>query len=145
MKDKRVIKIKDPRLRKIRNEFRLLWLAATSSEWNQISDKMEKIGSDDKGKALSVNEMKEKGVLGRFRFLQNERSELDEKVKLSICQCATCGRADLDMYYNKAYNAWWCVECVGMFRVMHPQMKEKYADKDPRFFDFDEGFGESFL
>jgi len=145
MKDKRVIKIKDPRLRKIRNEFRNLWSSAETVRWRGFGDEMEEIRFDKNDDHRILIEERSPENLKYYRSLQEAQQDLRENFRRSICMCYTCGRADLDMYYNKAYNAWWCVECVGMFRVMHPQMKEKYADKDPRFYDFDEGFGESFL
>lgn len=145
MKDRRIIKIRNPLLRKIRDEFRLLWHAALNSRWNEIFDEMERIDSNENGRLLTVEEMEEYGVLERYRFLQVAKNELSMRIKLSICQCATCGRADRDMYYNKTYNAWWCTDCAGLFKTMHPHMKEKYASKDPRFYDYDEEFGKSFL
>ena len=145
MKDKRVIRIQNPRFRKIRNEFRLLWHAALDSRWNEIFDEIEEMSFDREGNRLDVNDLEASGSLGRLRFLQLAQSELAEKIRLSICQCATCGRADRDMYYNKAYGAWWCTDCAGLFKTMHPYMKEKYADKNPKYYDYDEEFGKSFL
>ncbi|MHA1670185.1 MAG: hypothetical protein ACTSV5_06345 [Promethearchaeota archaeon] len=145
MKDKRVIRIRDPRLRKIRNEFRKLWSAVDSSIWRRLRDEMEKLRHDEGGKLLGANEMEDKGTLNRFRSLQSKQQDLRMDFELSICMCATCGQLDVDMYYNKTYDAWFCLECVKLYKRMHPMMKKKYANKDPVYYDFDEEFGESFL
>ena len=145
MKDKRVIKIKDPRLRKIRNEFRKLWSAAESAEWKHFRAEMEKLCFDEEGNFLDVDQMKERGVLKIYHSLQRKQQDLTMDFGISICKCPTCGRIDVDMYYNKTYDSWFCLECVKLYRRMHPIMKKKYANKDPVYYDFDEEFGESFL
>ena len=145
MKDKRVIKIKDPRLCKIRNEFRKLWSAAESIEWRHFRAEMEKLCVDERGNFLDVDQMKERGVLKVYHSFQQKQQDLREDFKRSICMCYTCGRADSDMYYNKPYDSWFCVECVKFFKVMHPKMKQKYVNKDPVYYDFDEDFGASFF
>lgn len=145
MRDKRIIKIRNFRLRKIRNELRLLWHSVSSSQWNKITDELEEMMFDkNDGHRVLISERSPEN-LKYYRSLQDERNQLRENIRMSICECASCGRADRDMYYNKTYDAWWCADCAGLFRTMHPHMKEKYANKDPRFYDYDEEFGKSFL
>ena len=145
MKDKRVIKIKDPRLRKIRNEFRKLWFNWRDSIWDQLRGEMEKLRHDEEGKLLGADDMGDKGTLKRFRSLQSKQQDLTMDFGISICKCPTCGQIDKDMYYNKTFDSWFCLDCVKLYRRMHPIMKKKYANKDPVYYDFDEEFGESFL
>jgi hypothetical protein len=145
VKDKHVIKISNSRLRKIRNEFRLLWHTVLSSRLHKVNDELEKMKFDDTdGHRILIDERNPEN-LKYYRSLQSVKAELRESIRMSICECASCGRADRDMYYNKTYNAWWCTDCAGLFKTMHPHMKENYANKDPRFYDYDEEFGKSFL
>ena len=106
---------------------------------------MEKLSFDEEGKLLGADEMEDKGTLKRFRSLQSTQQDLREDFRRSISMCYTCGRVDLDIYYNKPYDSWFCLECVQLYKKMHPKMKKKYANKDPVFYDFDEEFGESFF
>ena len=46
---------------------------------------------------------------------------------------------------NDAYEILDGFECVQLYRTMHPKMRQKYANKDPMYYDFDEDFGESFF
>ncbi|KKL05636.1 hypothetical protein LCGC14_2604060, partial [marine sediment metagenome] len=57
---------------------------------------------------LSAEELK------RYRRIQNLENELSSTANRSICSCITCGKADRDMTYNKAYDSWYCTECYDM-------------------------------
>lgn len=112
MRDKRAIIIKDSRLRKIRNNLRLLWLKAMSAKWNRLFDEMDRLSKNDDGSIKSVKYMTPEDK-ARFRALQEEQSQLRSMADRSICKCVACAKANRDMVYNKAYDAWYCIECYG--------------------------------
>ena len=146
MKHKRIITIKDPRLRKIRNEFRNLWLAAYGAEWRRLNDKLEDLSFDEDENILTIADMRRIGTLERFRSLQKAQSDLDVALRRSICSCSSCGRADVDMYYNKPYNSWFCLGCVQKIINGYANIITKkalgtyYCDEDDDDNDFEESF-----
>lgn len=86
MKKERAIIIKDPRLRKVRNELRTLlklWIA-------DIRSALLEEDSTDSQKALSE------------LYLMEIRS---------IVTCLFCGRSDKDMIYIPDMKQWLCIEC----------------------------------
>ena len=143
MKDKRIISIKDPKLRKIRNEFREVWLQARDSERSKLGNEMKVIDSDEKGDSIPMNELVP-SQLKRFRELQQLRNKINEIGKKSICMCYTCGKPDQDMYYNHPYRAWFCVECATLAKSHHARIKAKKA-RGEYTCDPDEEFSQSFL
>jgi len=75
------------------------------------------ISKYDDGKTKSVRYMTPEEKK-RFRELQKQESALRDLASRSICMCVACGKADRDMVYNKAYNAWYCAECYGLERLV---------------------------
>lgn len=116
MRDRRAIIIKSPRLQRIRNNLRNLIIQASLSQLSRLFDEMEKIGRDSTGKYRSVRSMTP-DEKKRFRMLQEEQASITDMIDRSILKCVACGKADRDMVYNKAYDAWYCTECYGMERL----------------------------
>ena len=143
MKDKRIISIKNPKLRKIRNEFREVWLQVSDAERSKIRNEMKAIDSDEEGDSIPMNELAP-SQLKRFRKLQQLENEIDEIGNKSICMCYTCGKPDQDMYYNHPYRAWFCVECANLAKSHHARVKAKKA-RGLYKCDSDEEFSQSFL
>jgi hypothetical protein len=84
MKKEKTIIIRSPRLKKIRNEFRVLL-----NLW--VSDVMT-------------------SFLEKNHF-EKELSRLDLAHGLSICCCLHCGNGDKDMIYRPDMKQWLCLEC----------------------------------
>ena len=143
MKDKRIISVKDPKLQKIRNELREVLFQARTAEWRKIQDEMEEIDSDERGDSIPMDELAPL-QLKRFRELQRLQNENREIGNKSICMCYNCGRADQDMYYNRPYRAWFCVECVKFLRKGYAKMKAK-KNRGEYMCDPDDEFGQSFF
>lgn len=143
MKDKRIVSIRDPRLRKIRDELREVLFQARRAELRKIRDEMEEIDSNEEGDSIPMDELTP-SQLKRFRELQRLESKNREIGKKSICMCYNCGRADQDMYYNHPYRAWFCVDCVKFLRKGYAKMKAKKA-RGEYTCDPDDEFGQSFF
>ncbi|TXT63055.1 MAG: hypothetical protein BAJALOKI3v1_440001 [Promethearchaeota archaeon] len=103
MKKKRVIKLKDPRLRKIRKNLRELLLKAFSRKLNEILDKQDKIRENPD---LNYYEKQEKQI---------ELESIIQDLKLARngapLSCSTCSRIDIDLVYNPVFEEWYCEEC----------------------------------
>ncbi len=89
MKNEKTIIIKDPRLRKARNELRTLLNLWFNDQWASIREAGPKYSEDVRDKCSNLKIMFEK----------------------SICYCHSCGRSTLDMAYVPSMNEWICVEC----------------------------------
>ena len=132
MKDKRIVSIRDPRLRKIRDELREVLFQARRAELRKIRDEMEEIDSNEEGDSIPMDELTP-SQLKRFRELQRLESKNREIGKKSIC-----------MYYNHPYRAWFCVDCVKFLRKGYAKMKAKKA-RGEYTCDPDDEFGQSFF
>lgn len=111
----KIIIIKSPRLQKIRNN---------------LFDEMDKISLYEDGRPKSVRYMTS-DEKSRFRTLQEEQNRLKDLANRSICKCVACGKADRDMVYNKAYDAWYCTECYGLERLT-AQKRDKARQEGPK-------------
>jgi hypothetical protein len=90
MKKERTIIIKNLRLKKIRNEFRII-----IKMW--ISDVM--------------TSLLEKDRFENGPKIQKDISKLSLMDKLSICTCLHCGNSDKDMIYRPDMKQWLCIQC----------------------------------
>lgn len=97
MKKKRQIQIKNPALRKIRNNLRNLIIAACSKQLSEITLKSEQlIGRGEHQLEWELNDS----------WWRIERS-----LRASICKCPSCFRSDRDMIYNPKSKEWYCLKC----------------------------------
>jgi hypothetical protein len=90
VKKKKTIVIKNPKLRKARNNLRYIISEAVISKWVELDQNGEKI-----------------------RSLADKRDKLDTAWKKSICVCPVCGSRTSDMTFNPYDKYWYCVKCYG--------------------------------
>ena len=102
-KEKRLITLKDPRLRKIRTELRNLLCKAFELHSLRFFEEMESVRRDE---SLDYAEKKEKNLKIHF-----ESEKLKHHFSRSVVHCKLCGRRDLDLIYNPVLNAWYCESC----------------------------------
>ena len=110
MKKKRSIVVNNPKLRKIRNNLRLLLMSWASREWNILNDKETKISYNENGKPRHPNTYTDEEKRERIRLssLMDENRSL---VRNSICKCFRCVATDKNMTYNPVEKAWFCFQC----------------------------------
>ncbi len=113
MKRKKTIVIKNPRLRKFRNNLRLVLLKAVSDKKGSISEELERLKHKLDGKPRDYIDMEE------IQFLNEKRNELDRLKRDSICKCASCSVADKNMTFSPYFKAWYCVDCYKMNRSFY--------------------------
>lgn len=104
MKHGRIISIKNAELRKIRNNFRNLFKAATLVKHNLLREKANEIRKKIEG-ALPSKDLKV------IRELNKQQSKLRNLLKSSICTCGMCGADDVDMVWHAGWGEWWCLKC----------------------------------
>lgn len=109
MKKKRTIRIKDPRLRKVRYELRRLLQLAKSEKIKEILYKKRELkeieGFWDRGHPNFKRLNKE------VQELNSQENDLSYAYNASITFCPICQSADKDMTYNPVSREWFCVEC----------------------------------
>lgn len=141
MKDKRIIRIENPRLQKIRNEFRKLFLSWKNDIIRRLNKEMDSLMINEEGKRVGVLHM-DGGTLKKFRELQETIADLTALGNQSILRCHTCGRTDKDMQYNKGAMEWFCLDCTEKYRKMRNVLIAKkgrgeylYDLEDDDFYD----------
>ncbi|MBD3214314.1 MAG: hypothetical protein GF311_17015 [Candidatus Lokiarchaeota archaeon] len=115
MKKKRVIKLKDPRLRKIRKNFRDLLLQVLSRKIMEILDKQKEIRRNPD---LNYYQKQKKQI--ELETIIQDLKLARYKAPLS---CSTCSRIDIDLVYNPVFETWFCEECY-----------EFNAEADPEYY-----------
>ncbi|MFX1454280.1 MAG: hypothetical protein ACFFDB_02795 [Promethearchaeota archaeon] len=117
MRKKKTIQIKDPRLRKIRNELRSLLFAARSVKMNEILDAELELQQTEGFWDKSHPNFKVLHKKARELSVQGEK--LTHIYKASILFCPVCMKSDKDMTYNPVLEEWLCTECYEENRKFH--------------------------
>lgn len=102
-KEKRLIALKDPRLRKIRTQLRNLLRQAFEDHSSRLDELIEKIRYDE---SLEY-EVKKR----RIQQIYQEGEELKRAFLHSVVGCRLCGKTELDLIYNPVLNTWFCEGC----------------------------------
>ena len=100
----------DPKLRKIRDNFRDLWLAWGSKLWFELHDKYVEIHYDKNRRPRHPNEYSEEEK-DEVKQLKAKMGELESCESASICMCTVCAKGDKDATYNPVDKQWYCVDC----------------------------------
>ena len=99
MKKKKRITIRHPNLVNLRNNLRSIIIQAVVNRKKELLDKRRLLW---KGKEITP-EAREK-----LRILRKQIDELRRSLRISICECAGCGRSDTDMIFHPRWKAWYC-------------------------------------
>lgn len=109
MKSKRTIIIKNPDLRKIRNNLRNVILEACSVKKSSIHDEEEKLMENDD---FFENEKYQK----LSRDLNDQYWAIETPLRASILLCPACFQTDKDMTYNPVRKEWYCTDCYAKLK-----------------------------
>jgi len=99
MKKKRTICIKDSKLRKIRDNFRDLWLEWGTKLWKELFDERNAIEHHENGTLKNPKEWS-KEEKAKIFTLARKISELRSFENASICMCTVCNKGGRDMTFN---------------------------------------------
>jgi len=117
MKRKRTIRIKDPRLRKIRNGLRsIIHFAESSYEVKLLQEEKELRESEGFWEKKHPNYEELHKTSQR---LSSQRNKLSSVFSKSIIFCPVCMKMHKDMTYNPYYEEWLCMECSEANRVFY--------------------------
>jgi len=109
LKKKRTIKIRDPRLRKIRDQLRILLFTTVDIEIHIILDKERKL-QETEG-FWDNNHPDYKRLHKEAQKLSSQQNDLHYALRASIVSCPVCQEIDKDMTYNPVSGKWFCIEC----------------------------------
>ena len=105
LKKKRTIIIKDPHLRKIRNNLRVLILKASRSIQHQILANMNTLKND-------IDEFFNRPeLMQKNKDLEKKRQKIEQQLSDSIILCPSCLKSNKDMTFNPVRKTWYCTEC----------------------------------
>ena len=122
MKRKITIRIKDPQLRRIRNNLRLLLIKVALDKKTRLREERRKIWGNRFGDSREPN-----GNDKRLsKTLLKEMREIDTIIDRSICFCPACQRADQDMIFNPVTKVWFCVQCYNKNKDFY-KYQERYT------------------
>lgn len=125
MKKKKTIIIKDPKLRKIRNNLRALLIAWSNKLWFQFNDEYKKIHYTNDGKVRHSSDYSPK-ERDKVQYSINYMKRIESIVDNSICKCSVCGAPDKDMTYNPVEKRWFCVDCYKINQDFYKDTDEAY-------------------
>ncbi len=108
-KNKKTILIKDPQLRKIRNNFRRLIKIACRVEQDRIHDKDSELREN-------VNYYDDLDIRRQAKELNEQIWTIEQPLRDSILECPVCFKSDKDMTYNPVRKVWYCTDCYEKLR-----------------------------
>ena len=112
MKEKRIIKVKNPQLRKFRTTMRELLKAVQNSEIDKLRDISNSVNIKDFNLRIKEEDRIERQI-----------AELERARHRSPIGCRVCGRQDLDLIFNPYGNEWFCEGCY--------TFNQEYYKKNP--------------
>ena len=107
MKKEKTIVVRDPKLRKIRDNLRTILILESGAREEEITAQKRKILFDKDGNAQTLTVKEERKAIK----LSLEYRKYLFSMRDSICFCQLCHSTDKDMSYNPKFKQWFCVDC----------------------------------
>lgn len=104
MKHGRIISIKNPKLRKIRNNLRQLFIEVYRRELSKSRNRANRITKLSEGDTSSLD-------IKKLRELNKQQNELGFILKRSTCICGMCRVQNEDIVWHAGWGEWWCLKC----------------------------------
>lgn len=105
MKHGRIISIKNPKLRKIRNNLRQLFIEVYRTELSKSMNNADKIIELSEGDTSSLD-------MKKLRELNKQQNELGFILKRSTCICGMCSVYNEDIVWHAGWGEWWCLNAL---------------------------------
>lgn len=118
----RLIKLKNPKLRKIRLEFRRVLLKDYQKRLNEFHEERARLQAKRAALVLSYD-----NYLLAVRPVIDQASNLRKNFSASIVVCATCRDIEGDHIFSLRDKVWYCLECYEILEKSY--MKEIEALK----------------
>ncbi len=110
MRISRAIRISEPLLCAIRNNFRALFLSAINDRKRQLYNRRKGLRFNGKGVNIPIVQL-DNNTLVLYEELGNRWWELERSLRRSILICPLCNSSKKNMIYNIDKNAWFCEDC----------------------------------
>jgi len=124
LSDKKHARLKDPRLRKVRLEFRKLLSMMHNLRlrdlYIKISDCFKWPFTGEFKLLFDHTSWRDPEAVKRVRALHEEIVSLDDAYFRSTCACRICRDMDADLLYNPVTDAWYCEACYAVRRERFP-------------------------
>jgi len=134
MNHNKIIALKDPKLKKIRENLREIIFQAVMDREDQLIELMEKEDRDT-----------EEGY-ERYHELEEKKLELDRAMRYSTVTCPACNFGLLrDVKFNTYDKCWYCLECYNTIRLAYRIRQEDIERGMDVDRDYDEEYAHSFL
>ncbi|MHA1317643.1 MAG: hypothetical protein ACTSRH_09605 [Promethearchaeota archaeon] len=121
---KKYVRLKDPRLRKVRLEFRkllsIMHKIRLSELYMKVSDCFKKPYTGEFNLLFDHASWRDPEALKRVKVLHSEIVSLDDAYFRSTCACRICRDMDADLLYNPVTDAWYCEACYAVRRERFP-------------------------
>jgi len=106
MRDKRIIRIRNPTLRQFRNNLRKLWLSLILNRNYQMKIKQEDLVNHSGGPFFRTKDHVEQYMNLKYSMVEAKRMG-----NYSICICPICFSHEEDMIWDSFSETWYCVLC----------------------------------
>lgn len=106
MNKKKIISIKNPRLRRIRNSLREIIALEAFKREREIMKEKDALLYDEEGKLKSELPVTE------LSKLSDEYWNIERALRASIIKCGVCHILDRDMVFVPKFKEWFCIECA---------------------------------
>lgn len=106
MKSIKTVKIRNEKLKAVRNNLRTIIKLAVEDEIMRLTDLQFKALDNFK-----IGELDKKSSDKKIKEIFNDISDLNHALKSSICICSSCSSLTKDMVFNPNMSAWFCVDC----------------------------------
>jgi len=110
MNRERKIIIKNPLLKRFRNNLRNFFLEACFIKYEFFQEELKRRGHIGKYKD-GLNPTNEERL--NIREIRGKMDEIMELMNKSICLCRYCTSQAKDMIFSSARNEWICEDCIG--------------------------------
>lgn len=110
MNKRRVVRLKDSKLRKIRYELRQLLINVVQDEISTLIQKQRFLLKENHGTIFSEKQDKK---------LLEEENKLRRDLREFIGICSSCSDRESDHMFNPKDKIWYCEECYEKFRKIY--------------------------
>ena len=112
-------------LKRVRNNFRAVWIEWASRTWNELHSKYLSISCNAQGMPRNPYAFTSQEEI-ILKSLSREQSLIWNILDASICLCSICGKGESDMTFNPHDKEWYCTEC-------YDENQEFYKDSEWSF------------
>ncbi|MHA1414494.1 MAG: hypothetical protein ACTSO4_17985 [Promethearchaeota archaeon] len=112
MNKRRMICIRDPRLRRLRNSLRNIIVMEAIKRRRKIDREVYALSRNEHGNY--IHNLSE-DIMNKIHKLVRQADDINVALKHSVVKCPSCGKNNRDVEYYPQFNLWFCVKCIEYF------------------------------